>query len=99
MPAPLRSRVLGLVPALTATITPAAELEARIDLSDQEMTAVPGGVTLYRWPVSTARPDKVTPTGTIVPPSFQLAGKGAGSGAARIASDPGARSSMLRTMD
>ena len=61
--------VLAAVLAVTASATLAAELETHIDLSDQEMTVVLGGVIIYRWPVSTARPGKVTPTGTFVPQS------------------------------
>lgn len=41
----------------------AAEVEARIDLSDQAMTVVIDGDAVYTWPVSTARPGKFTPTG------------------------------------
>lgn len=41
----------------------AAEVEARIDLSDQAMTVVIDGDAAYTWPVSTARPGKFTPTG------------------------------------
>ncbi len=41
----------------------AAEVEARIDLSDQEMTVFIDRTETYRWPVSTARPGKFTPTG------------------------------------
>jgi len=41
----------------------AAQLEARIDLSDQEMTVVFEGETIHHWPVSTAREGKFTPTG------------------------------------
>ena len=41
----------------------AGELEAHIDLSDQEMTIRLDGRTLYSWPVSTARAGKFTPIG------------------------------------
>jgi lipoprotein-anchoring transpeptidase ErfK/SrfK len=41
----------------------AAQLEARIDLSDQEMTVVFEGQAIHHWPVSTARAGKFTPTG------------------------------------
>ena len=41
----------------------AAEVEARIDLSDQEMTVFIDRTETYRWPVSTARVGKFTPTG------------------------------------
>lgn len=41
----------------------AAEVEARIDLSDQTMTVFVDGAATHTWPVSTARPGKFTPTG------------------------------------
>jgi lipoprotein-anchoring transpeptidase ErfK/SrfK len=41
----------------------AGQVEARIDLSDQEMTVFLDEVALYRWPVSTARAGKFTPVG------------------------------------
>ncbi len=41
----------------------AAEVEARIDLSDQTMTVFLDGDAAHTWPVSTARPGKFTPTG------------------------------------
>ncbi|MDQ2091044.1 L,D-transpeptidase [Marimonas arenosa] len=41
----------------------AGEVEARIDLSDQEMTIFLDGRELFRWPVSTARAGKFTPLG------------------------------------
>jgi len=41
----------------------AAEVEARIDLSDQAMTVSIDGKPAYTWPVSTARQGKFTPTG------------------------------------
>ncbi|HKK85821.1 MAG TPA: L,D-transpeptidase [Roseovarius sp.] len=41
----------------------AAQLEARIDLSDQEMTVVFEGEAIHHWPVSSARAGKFTPTG------------------------------------
>ena len=49
----------------------AAPLEAWIDKSDQEMTVYVDGRETYRWPVSTARPGKVTPNGTYVPQSMK----------------------------
>lgn len=57
----LLALVLAAAPAL------AAELEAWIDKSEQEMTVYRDGRRLYRWPVSTARPGKVTPNGTYTP--------------------------------
>jgi lipoprotein-anchoring transpeptidase ErfK/SrfK len=41
----------------------AAELVVRIDLSDQEMTVLLDQAPAHRWPVSTARAGKFTPTG------------------------------------
>ncbi|MHA6263492.1 L,D-transpeptidase [Arenibacterium sp. CAU 1754] len=49
----------------------AATLEARIDKSDQEMTVYREGKLLYRWPVSTARPGKNTPTGVFRPKALK----------------------------
>lgn len=45
----------------------AARLVADVDLSSQTMTVKKDGRVLYRWPVSTARPGKVTPIGTFRP--------------------------------
>ncbi len=47
----------------TALPSLAADVEARIDLSDQEMTVFIDRTETYRWPVSTAREGKFTPTG------------------------------------
>ena len=52
-----------LVWLATALPSLAAEVEARIDLSDQEMTVFIDRTETYRWPVSTARAGKFTPTG------------------------------------
>ena len=41
----------------------AADLLARVDLSDQQMSVFVDGRIQHRWPVSTARAGKVTPTG------------------------------------
>jgi lipoprotein-anchoring transpeptidase ErfK/SrfK len=48
---------------LAAAAAAAAPLEARIDLSDQRMTIIQQGQVTHRWPVSTARAGKFTPTG------------------------------------
>ena len=45
----------------------AARLVADVDLSSQTMTVKKDGRVLYRWPVSTARPGKITPIGTFRP--------------------------------
>lgn len=42
----------------------AATLVARVDISTQTMTVSHHGQVKYRWKVSTARPGKVTPSGT-----------------------------------
>ena len=42
----------------------AASVVARVDLSSQTMTVTHNGVVKYRWKVSTARPGKLTPTGS-----------------------------------
>jgi len=58
--------MLRLVALLAFLISPpawAGQVEARIDLSDQEMLVFLDGSLLYRWPVSTARAGKFTPVG------------------------------------
>ncbi|MFP4326710.1 MAG: L,D-transpeptidase [Paracoccaceae bacterium] len=62
----MRRLALALVAALQAGPA-AAWLDIRIDLSDQRMTVLQDGAVLHAWPVSTARPGKVTPTGLFVP--------------------------------
>lgn len=69
----LRQVVLGIALVL-APIAALAEspdtgdapvpLVARISLEAQSMDVFRDGVLLYQWPVSTARPGKVTPLGT-----------------------------------
>ncbi|SEP77583.1 L,D-transpeptidase [Thalassovita taeanensis] len=49
--------------ALLTSAATAAQIEARVDLSDQLMTVSLDGQPLYVWPVSTARFGKVTPVG------------------------------------
>lgn len=41
----------------------AAPLVAKVDVSTQTMTVIYNGKVTYRWPVSTARPGKITPRG------------------------------------
>ncbi len=65
----LRKIVASLaIAAAAATFQPsvasAAKVIATVDLSSQTMTVTQGGVVKYRWPVSTARKGKVTPTGS-----------------------------------
>jgi lipoprotein-anchoring transpeptidase ErfK/SrfK len=54
--------------AMAAAFQPAAASAARlvatVDISTQTMTVTYGGVVKYRWPVSTARRGKLTPTGS-----------------------------------
>lgn len=64
----LRAALLSVaVGAACAVSAAAAQLEARIDLSEQLITVRYSGQTIATWPVSTARPGKVTPTGTFRP--------------------------------
>ncbi|SMX38287.1 L,D-transpeptidase [Maliponia aquimaris] len=51
--------MLCLAPLMAA----AAPLVAKVDVSTQTMTVIYNGQVAYRWPVSTARPGKITPTG------------------------------------
>lgn len=44
-----------------------AEIVARVDMTTQQMTVSLNGEGLYTWPVSTARPGKVTPLGAFQP--------------------------------
>lgn len=54
-----------LVMAMTqAPVALAAAVTAHINLSNQTMTVVHRGSVIGRWPVSTARRGKVTPTGS-----------------------------------
>ena len=53
--------VFGLV---SATAASAAVIEARVNISAQQMHVYQNGVHRYTWPVSTARGGKVTPVGT-----------------------------------
>ncbi|MCA0871899.1 L,D-transpeptidase [Seohaeicola saemankumensis] len=62
--------LLALVCALPGPLR-AAPLEAWIDKSEQMMTVFHNDRLLYRWPVSTARPGKVTPTGVFTPQSMK----------------------------
>jgi len=57
------TRLLTVLLCVFALPALASEVEAHIDLSDQEMTISLDGETLYRWPVSTARAGRFTPIG------------------------------------
>lgn len=45
----------------------AAQLVAQVSLSNQTMTVIHKGRVIHNWKVSTARPGKVTPTGSWTP--------------------------------
>jgi lipoprotein-anchoring transpeptidase ErfK/SrfK len=62
--------VLGLL-AAGASPAAAGKVVAKIDLSSQTMTVMEDGKTKYKWKVSTARSDKVTPTGTWTAKQFK----------------------------
>jgi lipoprotein-anchoring transpeptidase ErfK/SrfK len=55
----LSAAILSCLPALAM----AAPLIAQVDVSTQTMTVIKDGQVAYQWPVSTARPGKVTPRG------------------------------------
>ncbi len=48
---------------ITPLMTFAAPLVAKVDVSNQTMVVIYNGQVAYRWPVSTARPGKITPRG------------------------------------
>jgi len=54
----------AVVLLLQPAVATAATVVAEVSLSDQTMTVSRGGRVLYHWKVSTARPGKVTPTGS-----------------------------------
>lgn len=55
--------VAAVIAAFQPSTALAAKVVATVNLSSQTMTVTHGGVVKYRWPVSTARKGKVTPTG------------------------------------
>lgn len=55
--------VAAIIAAFQPSVALAAKIVATVNLSSQTMTVTHGGVVKYRWPVSTARKGKVTPTG------------------------------------
>ena len=60
-----RSLLLALLAViLSASLAEAASIIARVDKSSQTMTVYHHGEVIGRWKVSTARPGKVTPSGT-----------------------------------
>jgi lipoprotein-anchoring transpeptidase ErfK/SrfK len=69
----IRAAALLLLLALWTPGAASADLRIRIDLSEQSMVVVRDGAVLHRWPVSTARPGKVTPTGTFRPQTMKRA--------------------------
>lgn len=56
--------VLLIVGSLWPMAAHAAAIVARVDKSSQTMTVYHRGEIIGEWPVSTARPGKVTPSGT-----------------------------------
>lgn len=56
--------VLTFLALLLAPMAEAATIVARVDKSAQTMTVIHHGEVIGRWKVSTARPGKVTPSGT-----------------------------------
>ncbi|MGP6086913.1 L,D-transpeptidase [Antarctobacter jejuensis] len=48
---------------VTPMMSLAAPLVAKVDVSNQTMVVIYNGQVAYRWPVSTARPGKITPRG------------------------------------
>lgn len=57
--AALGAVLLCIAPMMTV----AAPLVAKVDVSTQTMVVIYNGQVAYRWPVSTARPGKITPRG------------------------------------
>jgi len=55
--------LVALTVLLQASVASAATLTATVSLSTQTMTVIHRGKVIGRWPVSTARRGKVTPTG------------------------------------
>lgn len=55
--------ILAAMLAIAPVSAHAASLVAKVSLATQTMTVSHNGKVLYRWPVSTARKGKVTPTG------------------------------------
>jgi lipoprotein-anchoring transpeptidase ErfK/SrfK len=56
--------LVAVIAAFQPSAAAAAKVVATVNLSSQTMTVTHGGVVKYRWPVSTARKGKVTPTGS-----------------------------------
>lgn len=57
------SLILAAMLAIAPASAHAASLVAKVSLANQTMTVIHNGQVLYRWPVSTARKGKITPTG------------------------------------
>jgi lipoprotein-anchoring transpeptidase ErfK/SrfK len=55
--------ILAAMLAMAPVSAHAASLVAKVSLASQTMTVSHNGKVLYRWPVSTARKGKITPTG------------------------------------
>lgn len=54
---------LALAAGLAPVAAQAANLVARVSISEQKMHVFYGGRLMHEWPVSTARAGKITPTG------------------------------------
>ncbi len=59
----LVAAALGAVIALSAGAALADRVVARVSIAEQRMYVYLHGALVHQWPVSTARPGKVTPTG------------------------------------
>lgn len=60
----LRLAAVVSVALMLPVAAAATTIVAKVDISQQSMTVYHHGEPIYTWPVSTARPGKVTPRGT-----------------------------------
>lgn len=65
--APILAVALAIALAVLPGQTLAERVVARVSISSQTMKVYHEGRLLYTWPVSTAKPGKITPTGTYAP--------------------------------
>ena len=65
--APILAVALALALAILPGQALAERVVARVSISSQTMQVYHEGRLLYTWPVSTAKPGKITPTGTYAP--------------------------------
>ena len=59
--------LLAAIAAVWAGAAAATPLVVEVDVSDQVMVVYQQGEAIHQWPVSTARPGKVTPRGIYAP--------------------------------